>query len=363
MIKYLGSKRTLLPALLEIAGVFPELDGLADLFSGTSRVGHAFKGAGYRVVANDHNAYAHALARCYVEADAETHGEAAAKLLAEFQALPGKAGYFTETFCRQARFIQPKNGERIDAIRDAIAAKGVDPILEAVLLVSLMEASDRVDSTCGVQMAYVKQWSSRSHNDLRLRVPALQPRPEAGAGRALRSEAIEAARIIAEDIVYLDPPYNQHSYLSNYHVWETLIQWDAPETYGKAKKRVDCQTRKSPFNSKVRHQRAFQELVGEVQGKLVLVSFSDEGFQTPQELKSSLEEHGDVVVFAHDFRRYVGARIGIYSPQGEKVGAVGKLRNKEYIFALVTPELKRVVPDAVERLVGLGACSVDALDA
>lgn len=353
MIKYLGSKRTLLPALLEIAGVFPELDGLADLFSGTSRVGHAFKGAGYRVVANDHNAYAHALARCYVEADAETHGKDAERLLAELQALPGKPGYFTETFCRQARFIQPKNGERIDAIRDAIAAKGLDPVLEAVLLVSLMEASDRVDSTCGVQMAYVKQWSSRSHNDLKLRLPALQARPEAGGGRALRLEAIDAAREVREDIVYLDPPYNQHSYLSNYHVWETLVRWDSPETYGKARKRLDCQSRKSPFNSKRKHREAFRDLAQEIQSKLMLVSFSDEGFQSPQELEEVLAELGDVVVFAHDFKRYVGARIGIYSPQGQKVGAVGKLRNKEYIFALVTEELKREIPDAVERLKAL----------
>ena len=31
------------------------------------------------------------------------------------------------------------------------------------------------------------------------------------------------------DLAYLDPPYNQHSYLGNYHVWETLVRWDEPE--------------------------------------------------------------------------------------------------------------------------------------
>ena len=25
------------------------------------------------------------------------------------------------------------------------------------------------------------------------------------------------------DLAYLDPPYNQHRYFTNYHVWETLV--------------------------------------------------------------------------------------------------------------------------------------------
>ena len=71
MIKYIGSKRTLVPAILEVVRGFPQARSVLDLFSGTSRVGHALKAAGYRVLANDHNAYAATLARCYVQADAE----------------------------------------------------------------------------------------------------------------------------------------------------------------------------------------------------------------------------------------------------------------------------------------------------
>ena len=42
------------------------------------------------------------------------------------------------------------------------------------------------------------------------------------------------------DLMYLDPPYNQHRYFTNYHVWETLVRWDEPEHYGIACKRVDA---------------------------------------------------------------------------------------------------------------------------
>ena len=60
-----------------------------DLFSGTARVGHALKARGYRVHANDHNAYAAALATCYVAADRTRWGVRAERLIAELDQLPG----------------------------------------------------------------------------------------------------------------------------------------------------------------------------------------------------------------------------------------------------------------------------------
>ena len=247
MIKHLGSKRLLLPLLTEIVRRTSRRPSVIDLFSGTSRVGHALKAAGFRVLANDHNRYAATLARCYIQADAETHEAAAKSLINEFNRLPGRAGWFTETYCVQSRYFQPKNGERIEAIREAISKKALEPTLEAVLLTSLMEAADRVDSTTGVQMAYLKRWAARASNDLCLRVPNLLPRAAGGAGEAHELDALDAATALEADVAYLDPPYNQHKYLGNYHVWETLCRWDSPEVYGVARKRVDCKVRGSAF--------------------------------------------------------------------------------------------------------------------
>ena len=107
-------------------------------------------------------------------------------------------------------------------------------------------------------MAYVKAWAPRSFNALELREPAAVPGP---AGTVTRADALELD-LGAAECAYLDPPYNQHSYFSNYHVWETLIRWDAPEHYGIACKRVDCRTTKSPFN---RRREAGDALAGLVE--------------------------------------------------------------------------------------------------
>src|SRR5262249_1517903 len=156
----------------------------------------------------------------------------------EFNTMRGSPGYFTETFCIRSRFFQPKNGARIDAIREDIERKGLEPELKAIVLTSLMEAADRVDSTTGVQMAYLKDWAPRAYNDLELRLPKLAPKAKCGRGEAYLSDALEAAQRFEVDVVYLDPPYNQHSYLGNYHVWESLVRWDKPAVYGVACKRI-----------------------------------------------------------------------------------------------------------------------------
>ena len=319
----------MLPAIVAAVRGFGRVESALDLFSGTSRVGRALKQAGLRVTSNDHLAFAAALARCYVEADAREHRDEAARLITELARVPPQAGYFTQTFCVEARYIQPENGARIDAIRDAIARRGLPPVLEAIALTSLMEAADRVDSTTGVQMAYLKEWARRSHKALELRVPELL----AGPGRALGLDAAEAAEIEV-DVAYLDPPYNQHSYLGNYHVWETLVRWDAPESYGVARKRADCREYKNAFNSRRRIGPALAEVIARVRAPHLVVSFSDEGFLAREELEAMLAPRGHVHVVATDFKRYVGAQIGIYNAGGEKVGKVSHLRNTEMLFVV-----------------------------
>lgn len=335
MIKYLGSKRLLVPLIRRIVRSIPEARTVVDLFSGTSRVGHALKRAGHRVVANDFMSYAHALATCYVQADRGDVIDDAEKLVREFNRLPDAPGWFTETFCVKSRFFRPENGGRIDAIREAIARKSLPPELEAVMLVSLMEAADRVDSTTGLQMAYLKDWAPRAFDRLELRVPDLLPRPPAGKCEAHRLEARDAARALAGDLAYIDPPYNQHSYLGNYHAWESLVRWDKPEVYGTACKRIDCRTRKSDFNSRTRAQGALRELFSLVRCPFLLVSFSNEGYIAREEMEAMLATRGDVHVLEREYKRYVGARIGIYNPRGEKVGRVGHLTNKEFLYLVV----------------------------
>jgi adenine-specific DNA-methyltransferase len=342
VIKYLKSKRKLLDSIIESFSPYHGATVL-DLFSGTARVGHAAKSHGYRVISSDLNHYAHTLATCYVQADHCDYAHKAQKIIEELNALPGQAGYFTETYCEKSRYFHPKNGARIDAIRDFIAQKIEEPILRAILLTSLMEAADRVDSTCGVQMAYLKDWAARAHNELHLRLPELLDRQTKESSQAVHADALDFIQEAHADITYLDPPYNQHSYLGNYHIWETLVLNDKPEVYGIAHKRIDCKERKSAFNSKRAFKNAFAHIIEHAPGYRIVVSFNNEGYLSPDELIEILQSRGEVTTIDHHYRRYIGASIGVFNPQGERVGEAGHSHNLEHLFIVNVKNPQRCV--------------------
>jgi adenine-specific DNA-methyltransferase len=332
VIKYLGSKRALAPALGEIAMQVGARTAV-DLFTGSTRVAQELKRRGVVVTAADLATYSEVLAGCYVATDADAVDLVALDAeLARLQALPARRGYFTETFCERSRFFQPKNGARIDAIRDALEEERDSPLFP-VLLTALLLAADRVDSTTGIQMAYLKEWAPRAANDLVLRRPDLLP----GPGAAIRGDATTLVdQLPAVDLMYLDPPYNQHRYFTNYHIWETLVRWDEAEHYGIACKRVDARdaTTRSVFNRKRAMPAALAEVIRRARAEVVLVSCNDESWVTPDLVTTWLRDagHEDVQALAFDHRRYVGARIGIYSPAGLKVGTVSRVRNVEYVL-------------------------------
>jgi len=144
--------------------------------------------------------------------------------------------------------------------------------------------------------------------------------------------------VLEADVAYLDPPYNQHSYLANYHIWESLVRWDRPEVYGVACKRVDVKDRRSLFNSRPKSADALRRLLAAVRAPVLVVSFSNEGYLSRAEMEAMLAAlagaSGTVRTIERDFKRYVGAQIGIYNPQGRKVGTVSHLRNTEYLYVV-----------------------------
>ena len=137
--------------------------------------------------------------------------------------------------------------------------------------------------------------------------------------------------------MYLDPPYNQHRYFTNYHVWETLVRWDEPAHYGIACKRVDARddSTRSVFNSKQEMPAAMGDLIAraraDVRGRLLQRRVVD---QPRGDDRGPCATAGRecVEVVAFDSKRYVGAQIGVHGPTGEKVGEVKRLRNVEYLF-------------------------------
>ena len=302
-----------------------------DLFTGTTRVAAAMKQLGMQVTAVDTASYSEIFSKTFIELDATGKDlSELADAVKSLNALSGTSGYFTEVFCEKARYFQPKNGQRIDAIRSAIETDYKGSWMYFPLLSSLLIAADKVDSTTGVQMAYLKAWSRRSFLDIELQVPELL----AGSGRSIRGDAIEQAPNLGSfDLAYLDPPYNQHRYFGNYHIWETLVRWDQPEYYGIANKRIDTRSKenKSDFNSKLTLPAALATLISELDVKTLVLSYNNESWLSRRELTDMCSKFETVEILDFDSKRYVGSQIGGYNQSGRLVGKPGAHRNLEHI--------------------------------
>jgi adenine-specific DNA-methyltransferase len=344
LIPYIGNKRKLVPLIATAIRSTGISEGtFVDLFSGSTAVARLAKRMGHRVVANDWEPYAHEIARGTV---AVNHRPAFRRLgdvdrvFAMLNTAAPVHGYIARHLCpadddapdpaTERMFFTRENGERIDAMRELIAQWQEGRLLtrdeRAYLLSALVYAVSYVSNTSGVFKGFHHGWGGKTGTALyriRSRI-ALQPpvlldngRDNVALGEDARLLCPRLSRVCGgtPDIVYLDPPYNQHPYGSNYHVLNTVVLWDKPplarsirvdgRVVDKAAIRKDWRTeRRSPFNSARHSPAAFADLVGALDARWILVSYSTDGNIDLGELLEVLSRRGAVSVHCNRYKRY-----------------------------------------------------------
>jgi adenine-specific DNA-methyltransferase len=109
------------------------------------------------------------------------------------------------------------------------------------------------------------------------------------------------------DIAYLDPPYNQHPYGSNYFMLNLILDYKYPENTSKISGIPDNWNR-SDYNRENHAYSALSDLIKNIKAKYVLVSFNSEGFISPGEMKSMLNSIGKLSVLETKYNTFRGGR-------------------------------------------------------
>ena len=332
-IKYAGSKLKLLPYILDLArrtGAESVLDG----FSGSTRVSQAFAKSGRRVICNDIAVWSEVLGVCYLR-----NGEPVeyySKLIRSLNAVRPKDGWFTEHYGGEPnggkavqrnglkKPWQIRNTRKLDGIREEIDRLSLSPVEKSVALTSLILALDRVDSTLGHFASYLREWSPRSFNELRLRVPRLFS--PASDCEVMRENVFDISDCDV-DLAYFDPPYGSNNrkmppsrvrYASYYHVWTTVCLNDSPELFGKSMRRKDSsdtvagsefeEFRKNPRSGNFLAVEAIERLIRSTAARWVILSYSSGGRAAAEEINDILSRNGNLVdVVKVDYRRNVMA--------------------------------------------------------
>jgi adenine-specific DNA-methyltransferase len=109
------------------------------------------------------------------------------------------------------------------------------------------------------------------------------------------------------ELVYLDPPYNQHPYGSNYFMLNLILDYQRPAEVSRVSG-IPVAWQRSDYNVRTSALIALSHLVSELPTRFVLLSFSDDGFLDPNDLMSLFSNLGKCQVFNNDYNTYRASR-------------------------------------------------------
>jgi adenine-specific DNA-methyltransferase len=220
-------------------------------------------------------------------------------------------------------FFMRKNGMKIDAFRCKILewqCQGrISEAEQHCLLAPLIYQTCYASNTSGVFKGFHQGWGGKTGTAL-YRIAgdvALMPAIFCDNGvpnTVLRDDAQHVAEALSDqevDIAYLDPPYNQHPYGSNYHVLNSVALWDKPPlTKGitgrtKSAIRMDWRTeRRSAYNHSADASSAYRRLIQTLNARYILTSYSTDGTIPLEKLLSANAERGHVGIEMKGYKRY-----------------------------------------------------------
>ncbi len=237
--------------------------------------------------------------------------------------------------CERMYFTN-KNAVRIDFIRNTIEAWKTQNLLEDYeyyyLLASLIDSVPSVSNITGTYGAYLKTWDRRSFKDLEL--SKLDVYDNKRENKAFNCDALELIDNIEGDILYLDPPYNERQYAPNYHLLETIAQYDYPEIKGVTGVRP-YQNQKSPFCVKSKVAEAFEQLISRAKFNNIVMSYSTDGIMSTDQIEEILRKYcisSSYKRYDIPYRKYKSKKDKSEHTLCENIYFIKKYHDKIYTF-------------------------------
>lgn len=336
LITYIGNKRALLTHIGTAVEKIKKRLGkerlrILDAFSGSGVVSRYFKAHAEFLATNDIEDYATIISRCYMRnrstVDMLQLKELIRDLNARVESHEFPRGFIEELYapanedCITATdrvFYTRENARRLDNYRRLIGT--VPTEYRDLLLGPLLSEASIHANTAGVFKGFYKDRETRigrfggTNSDALKRIkgrivleaPVLS-RFECDV-EVLQEDANVAIRLLRDlDIAYFDPPYNQHPYGSNYFMLSLLVRYERPKHISKVSG-IPVDWRRSDYNVRSRSLSRLRDLFQHVDARFILVSFNDEGFVHPDEMRQMLKDIGSLQTIEVPYNTFRGSR-------------------------------------------------------
>lgn len=336
IITYIGNKRSLLSFIgTAVDIVKKELNkdklDIVDIFSGSGIVSRYMKQHSANLYVNDLESYCNVINKCYLTNKSEVDFNVLSSYYNEIkwklENHPLKAGFISDMYAPkndndirlgERVFYTQKNARYIDTARQYIE-KVPEPYKTYLLAPLLYEASVH-NNTSGVFKGFYKnsqtgigQFGGDGRNALKRIMSNIDLKMPLFSNFdckvfVYQSDANALAKELPEtDLVYMDPPYNQHPYGSNYFMLNVINSYEKPEEISQVSG-IPKKWNKSQYNKKQTAKESMRDLCSSLRTKYLLISFSSDGFISKEEMVEMLSEIGTVRVLDKDYNTFRGSR-------------------------------------------------------
>jgi adenine-specific DNA-methyltransferase len=336
VITYIGNKRALLGFIGEgTRQVSKKLSKnklrVFDVFSGSGIVARYLKQFAEYLIVNDCELYSETINKCYLSNTSEIEMSLLKEIYTDVKEKlknsPLRSGFITELYAPvddnhikpdERVFYTNRNARYIDTARQYIEniPKGIQHFFIAPLL---SEASIHTN-TAGVFKGFYKNSKDGigqfggNNGDALSRIKGAIDLPFPVFSRyecdieVHRADANTIApRIDDIDIAYVDPPYNQHPYGSNYFMLNLITTYQRPHHISEVSG-IPVDWKRSDYNKAHKAFTALSGLLESLQAKYLLVSFNSEGFISREVMTAMLGKIGRVTTLETTYNTFRGSR-------------------------------------------------------
>lgn len=335
IITYIGNKRSLLGFIGDAVAIVKKnlkkekLD-VVDIFSGSGIVSRYMKQHSSKIIANDLEDYSYVLNKCYLSNKNEIDMD---ELISWYnylkENLDGELndGIISEMYAPkdinnikfgERCFYTTRNAKYIDTARQLI--ENVPERYRIYFLAPLLTEASVKNNTSGVFKGFYKnsktgigQFGGNDENALsRIKRDIDLPFPvfsnyncDVEVYKDDANELVKKLDLV--DLIYMDPPYNQHPYGSNYFMLNLIDKYEIPKEISKVSG-IPKDWNRSKFNQSREALKTFENLCKNAKAKYLLISFNNEGFIKKEEMINMLSKIGKVTIMEKKYNTFRGSR-------------------------------------------------------
>ncbi len=336
LLTYIGNKRALLGQIGSAVERVKRRLGktrlrVFDAFSGSGVVSRFLKAHASSIISNDLEDYAAVTARCYLSNRSSVDLAAISETIADLNSrvlsssLP--PGFIEDLYSPRDEkritkddrvFYTKSNARRLDNYRRLIDAAPCN--MRDLLMGPLLSRASVHANTAGVFKGFYKNRDTqvgqfggsgsdaltRIMGEVRLDLPILSDF-ECDSEVLQEAANMAATHLRGLDLAYIDPPYNQHPYGSNYFMLNLLVRYERPSQMSRVSG-IPTDWRRSDYNVRAKSLPLLRSLLHSIDAPFLMVSFSNEGFISPDEMRAMLKELGTVDVLETQYNTFRGSR-------------------------------------------------------